>query len=230
MARAGLYSRRQAEELIAQGKVFVDGKKVTVLGTKVDAHVAKIRVKGKPLVSSPTFIYALFHKPKECVVTRSDPEGRNTIYDFLPAQMKNLKPVGRLDYHSEGLLMLTNDGELANKLTHPRFHMNKVYEVKVQPKPAPRQLDRLRAGIMLDGRRTLPTEVSIVRENPETTWIEMKLEEGRNRQIRRMCEKVNLTVKTLVRTQMGPFKLKGIPYGKWIFLPPQVVSSVLFNP
>lgn len=219
IARSGIYSRRQAEKLISEGAVTVDGKKISVLGTKVDPLHAKIYVKGKPIKPQGNFQYLLFHKPKKCVVTRSDPEGRKTVYDFLPKKFFKLKPAGRLDYESEGLILLTNDGRLAQKLTHPQFHLRKVYEVKVQSKPGLRQLERLRKGIMLDGRRTLPAKIEIIRENPKSSWIKMTLREGRNRQIRRMCEKVNLNVKTLIRTEIGPFRLTGIPYGKWRLTP-----------
>lgn len=226
IAASGSYSRRGAEELICQGKVRVNGQKITELGTKVNPATQDIRVRGEKINVPVCFISLLFHKPRECMVTRDDPEGRKTIYDFLPRQFKHLKPVGRLDYHSEGLLLLTNHGELAHRLAHPRFHLQKTYEVKVQPKPAARQLQRIEEGVWLDGRRTLPTQVKVISENPKSAWLEMILEEGRNRQIRRMCEKVGLTVKTLVRTTMGPFRLKGIQRGKYQLIPTEVMEQI----
>lgn len=215
IARSGIWSRREAEDLMRRGKVCVNGKKATLPGTKADSSLSRITVNGKPLWTPRHFDYLLFNKPRKCVVTRSDPEGRKTVYDFLPKKFHHLKPVGRLDYDSQGLLILTNDGALAQKLTHPRFDLEKIYEVKVSPKPGGRQIQRLERGVMIDGLRTRPSVVEVIRENPGSTWLKMTLHEGRNRQIRRMCEKVNLTVKTLVRTEIGPFKLKGLMPGKW---------------
>ncbi len=214
IAQSGVYSRRKAEELIAQGKVIVDGKKITTLGTKVTGH-ERIVVSGKPIHVGRQHEYVVFYKPRKCMVTRDDPEGRTTIYDLLPKVLAHLKPVGRLDYDTEGLLLLTNDGEIAARLTHPRFHIEKIYEVKVTPKPNERQLDRLRLGIMLDGRKTLPAKIEVFDDNPKSTWIRITLKEGRNRQIRRMCEDIGLTVKTLIRTHFGPLDLKAISVGKW---------------
>lgn len=218
IAQSGIVSRREAERLIQAGSVLVNGKKVTVLGTKADSFHDRITVKGKPIHPQAQKEYLLFHKPRKCVVTRDDPEGRKTVYDYLPKKFHHLKPVGRLDYDSQGLLILTNDGQVALELTHPRFAHQKKYEVKVQPKPGLRQLERLRKGIFLDERRTLPAEVRVIRENPLSAWLEFILQEGRNRQLRRMCEKVGLTVKTLIRTEIGPYHLGGIPLGKWKIL------------
>ncbi|MBX7148078.1 rRNA pseudouridine synthase [bacterium] len=215
IANRGKHSRRQAEDLIKAGKVIVDGKKVTTMGVKIDSAHAEIVVLGKKLPPLESYIYLFFHKPRECMVTRSDPEGRKTIYDYLPKKYHKLKPVGRLDFESEGLLLLTNDGELSLKLTHPRYEGRKTYHVKVEGRPSEKQLDRLRKGVVIDDSKTQPVPTTIVEENPKSTWLEMVLSEGRNRQIRKMCEKVFLNVKTLVRVKMGPFKLTGIPYGKY---------------
>lgn len=218
IARSGFYSRRSAEALIRKGLVTVDGVKVTALGLKVDPAFSRITVKGRLLYPKGLSQYLLLHKPRKCVVTRIDPEGRKTVYHLLPKELHHLRPVGRLDYHTEGLLLMTNDGDLAQRMTHPRYAIRKVYEVKVKPKPGRRQMERLAKGILLDGRVTLPAEVKLIRENPRSSWIRIALQEGRNRQVRRMCEKVGLNVATLIRTSMGPLQLKGIPYGGWRLL------------
>lgn len=228
IARSGVVSRRKAEELIRRGEVFVDGKRVTVLGTRIDPEKNRVVVSGKPLRVDRQRIFLLFHKPRKCLVTKFDPEGRKTVYDLIPEKYAHLKPVGRLDYDSEGLILLTNDGEAAHRMAHPRNELNKVYEVKVTPRPGPRQLQRLKGGMVLDGRKTRPAEVEILRENPKSTWLKMTLHEGRNRQIRRMCEKVNLTVKTLIRKEIGPFKITGLEVGGWYEVPGEgVVSNLL---
>lgn len=201
------------------GKVFVDGHKADHLGMKADQKLARISVLGRSVKKSPSdFQYLLLNKPRGCVVTRHDPEGRKTIYHYLPRSFHHLKPVGRLDYHSQGLLLLTDDGALSQQLTHPRFDFQKVYEVKVSPHPSVRQIERLEKGLMLDGRVTKPIFVLVMEQNAKSSWLKMTLQEGRNRQIRRMCDKVGLTVKTLVRVSFGTLNLAGIPSGKWCLL------------
>lgn len=226
IARSGEYSRREAETLMQKGRVIVNGKRITVLGTKVDPQVDSISVNGRLLQKEVGLEYLLFHKPRNCLVTRKDPEGRSTIYDHLPKKWAHLKPVGRLDYDSQGLLLLTNDGALAQRLAHPRYHVNKSYEVKVTPQPGPRQIQRLQNGIFLDDRKTLPARVEILRHNDKSAWISMEIREGRNRQIRRMCEKVGLTVKALKRVCIGPLKLGGLPLGKTKEMTPNQVRQL----
>lgn len=218
IARSSGLSRRQAEEAIAQGKVMLNGKKVTDMGVKADPTKDIISVRGKKISQQTRLQYLVLNKPRGCVVTRDDPEGRKTIYDYLPKVYHQLKPVGRLDYDSQGLVLLTNDGELAQKMTHPRFHVSKTYHVKVTLLPSERQLDRLREGVEIDGRRTQTAQIKIIDENPKSTWLEFVLEEGRNRQIRKMCEKVGLTVKTLIRVSMGSLSLQGLALRKWKLL------------
>ncbi len=224
IAASGHYSRREAEDLITRGLVSVNGKRVTEMGVKCDPLRDAVKVQGRLVASQVKPEYVLFHKPKKCLVTRDDPEGRKTIYDFLPRKYHHLKSVGRLDYDSEGLLLLTNDGELMNKLTHPRAHVAKEYEVKVSPIPTEAKLARLKKGMILDGRKTLPLEASFIEVGDQSAWIKMVLQEGRNRQIRRMCEMVGLTVKKLIRTRVGPFELKGIKRGELRVVP---ISKVI---
>lgn len=219
IAASGHFSRREAEALIEKGKVTLNGKKVTEMGVKCDPHKDVLKVNGQLIIAKPEHQYVLFYKPRKCIVTRNDPEERKTIYDFMPKKFHHLKPVGRLDYDSEGLMLLTNDGELMNKLTHPRAHIAKEYEVKMTPIPSPSQLARFEKGIMLDGRKTLPVEAEIIETNAQSAWVKLVLREGRNRQIRRMCEAVGITVKTLVRTKVGPFEVKGLKRGECRLLP-----------
>lgn len=216
IAKSGICSRRQAEELILLGKVLVNGKRVTEMGVKADPNKDKIKVKGKLINPHKDLMYLIYHKPKKCIVTKSDPEGRITIYDLLPKKYHHLNPVGRLDFNSEGLLLLTNDGDLAQKISHPRHKLNKIYQVKVQGQIKPHQLKKMKDGIIIDGKKTMPCDIEIFRENQNSTWFKIVLQEGRNRQIRKMCEAVGLTVKTLVRTHLGPLNLKGITYGNWL--------------
>lgn len=218
IARSTGVSRRQAEELIRLGKVYVNGHKADVLGMKVDQNLARISVLGRRVLPPSHFQYLLLNKPKGCVVTRHDPLGRKTVYHYLPRSFHHLKPVGRLDYNSQGLLLLTDDGALSQQLTHPRFHFSKVYEVKVSPHPSARQMARLEKGFLLDGRLTQPLSIQVIEKNAKSTWLKMTLKEGRNRQIHRMCDKVGLTVKVLVRVSFGSLNLKGIPSGKWCLL------------
>jgi len=225
MAAAGVASRRKAEELITSGLVSVNGQIVTELGTKADPETDHIKVAGKPLRGAERRVYLLLHKPKGYVTTVSDPEGRPTVLDLVRGVGARLYPVGRLDYLSEGLLLLTNDGELAQTLMHASSHVPKTYLVKVSGKPANDQLNQLRGGVFLpaetkplktrDGEeqrrrsqavRTGPVHIELIRDaaNP---WYEITLIEGRNRQIRRMFEQIGHHVEKIKRVRYGPLQL-----------------------
>lgn len=210
LAARGVASRRAAEELIREGRVSVDGRVVLELGTKVDPERATIRVNGRPL-GRPRPVYLLLNKPRGYLTTASDPEGRRTVYDLLDTK-ERVFPVGRLDMDSEGLLLLTNDGELANHIAHPRYRIDKEYHALVEGTPTPQQLDHLRrGGLPLDGRRTSPAEIGVLERGPEGTWLRVVIHEGRKRQVRRMLEEVGHPVRRLRRVRLGPLTLAGLP-------------------
>ena len=218
LAAAGVASRRKAEELIAAGRVTLNGQVVTELGTKADAERDAIGVDGKPLERRERLVYFLLNKPKGYVTTVSDPEGRPTVMELMKGIATRVYPVGRLDYASEGLLLMTNDGELAQKLTKAASHVPKTYLVKISGKPGEAAMQRLRAGITIgleDGRRvkTSPAKIRLVEDKPNP-WYEVTLIEGRNRQIRRMFATVGFNVEKIKRVRVGPLELDVAP-GKW---------------
>jgi len=211
MAGCGVASRRKAEEMIAAGRVTVNGAVVRELGTKADLDVDTILVDGKRIAKPEKLVYFLLNKPKGYVTTVNDPEGRPTVMDLLGARRERVYPVGRLDYASEGLLLLTNDGALAQQLTKAGSHVAKTYLVKVSGKPEEEKIARLRSGVTIeleDGRRvkTSPAKIRLA-EDVANPWYEVVLIEGRNRQIRRMFEKVGHHVEKIRRVQLGPLKL-----------------------
>jgi 23S rRNA pseudouridine2605 synthase len=215
VAAAGIASRRKAEELITSGRVQVNGKKVTELGSKADPERDHIRVDGKLLKKPEKFRYFMLNKPKGVVTTVSDPEGRPTVMKFFARAGARVFPVGRLDYQSEGLLLMTNDGELANVLTSAASKVEKTYLVKVSGKPTEAELEQLRRGVMIErGRRgeregrvmTQPASISLVRDT-ENPWYEVILTEGKNREIRKMFEEVGHFVEKVRRVGFGPLVL-----------------------
>lgn len=225
IAAAGIASRRKAEELITCGMVSVNGQIVTELGSKADPAVDHIKVAGKPLRGPERHVYLLLNKPKGYVTTVTDPEGRPTVLDLVRAVGARVYPVGRLDYLSEGLLLLTNDGDLAQKLTHASSHVPKTYLVKVSGKPTRDELEKLRAGMFLPPEakplktpagkelkrrsqavRTAPVEIELARDSANP-WYEVTLVEGRNRQIRRMFEQIDHHVEKIKRVRYGALQL-----------------------
>jgi 23S rRNA pseudouridine2605 synthase len=211
MAGSGIASRRKAEGMIAAGRVTLNGKVVTEPGTKADPEQDEICVDGKPLKGRERPRYYLLNKPKGYVTTVSDPEGRPTVMDLLPSRGERVYPVGRLDYASEGLLLITNDGALAQNLMKAGSHVPKKYLVKISGKPDEKAIAKLRAGVTIeldDGRsvRTSPAKVRLV-EDVANSWYELVLMEGRNRQIRRMFERVGHRVEKIKRVQLGPLVL-----------------------
>lgn len=205
LARAGLASRRGAEEYLRAGRVTVNGA-VAGLGDKADPARDAIKVDGRLLKVPTGHRYLLLNKPRGYLVTRSDPEGRPTVFDLLPARTaRGLFPVGRLDFHSEGLLLLTDDGDLAQRVAHPRYGCTKLYRVRVKGRPDRAALDRLRGGILIDGKRTAPARIRLLRgpAAEANAWLEVELSEGRSRQIREMFIRVGHPVKRLRRIAIG---------------------------
>ncbi|MCC7176778.1 MAG: rRNA pseudouridine synthase [Acidobacteria bacterium] len=218
LSTAGVASRRASEQLILEGRVTVNGIVVRELGSKADPAHDDVRVDGRRIRTDVRQRYILMYKPRGYVTTRSDPEGRPTVIDLLGRQVGYIYPVGRLDYDSEGLLLMTSDGALAEQLTHPRHEVERVYEVIVAGAPDEAAIAKLRRGVYLDGRRTGAAEVrrgQTVKSDGVTTKLTMTLYEGRNRQVRRMCQAVGHPVRSLTRVSMGPLRLGRLRPGEW---------------
>ena len=230
IAAAGLASRRHAEELIAAGEVTVNGEVVREPGTKADPARDHIKVRGKlinPLLEKQEKVYVLLNKPRGYLSALSDTEQRPLVSNLVPQSLGRLHPVGRLDFNTEGLLILTNDGELTNHVTSARNHVEKVYEVKVKGVPPEEQVARLRRGIRLDdGVKTAPADIVKTDETKTNTWYEVKLREGRNQQIRRMFDSIGHSVIKLRRVRIGRVTSGGILIGQWRHLTPAEVRSL----
>ncbi|MDT7778697.1 MAG: rRNA synthase [Acidobacteriota bacterium] len=234
IAAAGLASRRHAEELIEAGEVTVNGEVVRVLGTKADPARDHIKVRGRlinPLLEKRENTYVLLNKPRGYLTALSDPEKRPLVSDLVPQSLGRLHPVGRLDFNTEGLLILTNDGELTNYVTAARNHVEKIYEVKVKGVPPEAQVARLRRGVRLeDGTRTAPADIRKVDETDTNAWYEVVLREGRNQQIRRMFDLVGHSVIKLRRVKIGPIVAEGLLVGQWRHLTPAEVKKLKGGP
>src|SRR6266576_2676719 len=230
IAAAGLASRRHAEQLITAGEVTVNGKVVTELGTKADPETDHIKVRGKlinPSLERREKVYVLLNKPKGYLSSVTDPEGRPTVLELLPASLGRLYPVGRLDFNTEGLLLLTNDGEFTNFITAARNKVEKVYEGKVKGLPNEQAIERLRRGVTLeDGSRTAPAKIKRVYETQTNTWFEIILHEGKNQQIRRMFDLIGHSVMKLRRSQIGPLRDDKLKPGTWRKLSEEEVKAI----
>ncbi len=228
MARAGVASRRHCEALIQAGRVTVNGQVVTQLGTKVVPGKDVIEVDGRPLGTPETKVYVMLNKPKGYVSTLYDPQGRPKVIDLLGDEVaQRVYPVGRLDYDTEGLLLLTNDGDLAHGLMHPSRMVKKTYIVKVRGVPGPAKLRALQEGIELEDGPTAPAEVKMLDVRPpNSATLSVRIHEGRNRQVRRMFAALGHEVIHLRRTTLGPLKLGDLPVGEWRYLTDQEVADL----
>jgi len=251
LSQAGVASRRAAEKLIAEGRVSVNGTTIREMGTKADPASDDVRVDGRRIKSAQRVRYILLNKPAGYVTTRSDPQRRPTVIDLLRGVREYVYPAGRLDYDTEGLLLLTNDGDLAARLTHPRHGVERTYEARVAGMPDAQAIERLRNGIALDGRRTLPADVVLLnrgRAGPASAFaatqlrrdkkaghggreerdalLRMTIREGRNRQVRRMCEAVGHPVRALRRVRIGPLEDRTLKPGQWRDLSPAEIRQL----
>lgn len=225
LSGCGVASRRRAEEFIAAGRVTVNGVRATI-GDRADPEQDRILFDGRPVAPRAAPVYLMLHKPRGYVTTLHDEKGRRCVADLVRGVPARVYPVGRLDRESEGLLLLTNDGEFANAMIHPSHHVPKTYRVTVRPGVTEEQLGSLSGGMMIDGRKTAPAHVRILEEQPGRVVLQIVLHEGRNREIRRMCEQLGLETARLKRTAFGPLKLGMLPPGRWRMLTGDEVAAL----
>ena len=226
LARAGVASRRASEELIREGRVRVDGQVVSVLGTKIDPGASRVEVDDRLVqIEPPRWI--MLHKPPGYLCTRSDPEGRPTVYDLMDAEFASLFHVGRLDYMSEGMLLLTNEGDVAEQLLHPRNRVRRRYEVTVAGPVSKSLASRVREGVELDDGLARVEDFRVrPGGRPDQMLLELSLREGRNREVRRLMEVVGLTIHSLKRVEFGPLRLENLPPGSWRSLEPGEIDRL----
>jgi len=231
LAQAGVASRRKAEEMITQGRVSVNGVVITELGAKANPTNDLLEVDGKQVEVTRQKVYIMLHKPEGVVTTVTDPFGRPTVMDLVPSDVR-LFPVGRLDQDTSGLLLMTNDGEWAQKLTHPKHETKKMYLAIVKGVPTAESLRKFRQGIVLDGKKTAPAKVKVIEKQPvkgektENAKLLITIHEGRNRQVRNMCEAIGHKVVSLKRVEIGGLLLDNLAKGKWRHLTPKEVKSL----
>lgn len=218
LARAGFSSRRGAEELIRQGNVTIDGKVVTEMGMRVDPALHRIECNGSPVTQEEEKVYILLNKPTGYLSTLSDPQGRPIVTDLIDGVTARIFPVGRLDYDTEGALLLTNDGELSQQLQHPSFEVNKTYVATVRGNPDGKKIAELEKGIELEGRRTWPARIKVLSAGSKQTTLEIIIHEGRKRQVRKMFAAIGHRVLSLERVAYGGLELGELPRGRYRFL------------
>ena len=226
LSECGVASRRKSEELISMGKVKVNGR-VAQIGDKVNPKRDTVTVNGKKVVSSKNKYYIMLHKPRGFVTTLSDEMDRRCVADLVKDIPERIYPVGRLDKDSEGLLLMTNDGDFANAMMHPKHHVPKTYRVTVRQNVTENMVDQLAVGIVIEGRKTAPADVRVLLKEDTRTVLEIILYEGRNREIRKMCESLGLEVIRLKRTQFGSLKLGMLAQGKYRDLTPEEVHRLM---
>ena len=226
LAESGVASRRKSEELIDQGKVKVNGR-VATIGDKIDPKKDTVTVSGKKIVKTKTFTYVVLHKPRGFITTMSDEKDRKCVAELIKAVEGRVYPVGRLDKDSEGMLLFTNDGAFANAMTHPTKHVPKTYRVTVRPSISEEQITALTQGVIIEDRKTAPAEVRVITKEEGRVVLEIILYEGRNRQIRKMCEEVGLEVARLKRTAIGSIKLGMLKQGAWRHLTEDEVRKLM---
>jgi len=226
IAQAGVASRREADSLIEAGRVRVNGKVVQTLGYKLDDGTDVIEVDGKKISSQRALLYVMLHKPPGYIVTRNDPFKRPTVLDLLPKFPERINPVGRLDFESEGLLLLTNDGDLALRLLHPRYGVKKLYRIKVKGRPEMASLKKIEKGIFLDRKKTAPAKISQIRRGQKASWMDIQIREGRKREVRRMFQAIGHPVLFLKRVRFAELSLGKLRSGQWRYLSNSEVSNL----
>ena len=227
LSQAGAASRRKAEELILAGRVSLNGQVVTELGAKADPENDLVELDGKIVEIALDKIYIMLHKPEGVVTTVTDPFGRVTVMDLVPQGM-GLYPVGRLDYDTSGLLLMTNDGEWTQKLTHPKYEIGKTYIAVVKGIPVAESLRKFRHGVVIDGKKTAPAKIKIITKAPNAKLL-ITIHEGRNHQVRKMCEAIGHKVISLKRVEIGGLALGELPKGKWRALTPKEMKNLVSN-
>ena len=226
LAKAGIASRREAERMVVEGRVSVNGKIVEALGFKADPSRDHIKVDGKRLSPFEPKVILLLNKPRGYLSTVKDPKGRPTIIDLLKNVRWRIYPVGRLDFDAEGLLLLTNDGDLAHLLSHPRFSVPKTYLVKVAGVPDEKKLIRLRRGVMLEDGEARAVSCSLIRQREKNSWVRVVVTEGRNHLVKRMFSAIGHTVLKLKRIEYGPVQLGDLPFGQFRYLTPEEMEKI----
>jgi len=226
LAQAGVASRREVDKMIAEGRIKVNGQVVQVLGYKIDDEKDRVEVDGRRVEREEGLVYLMLNKPQGYLVTLKDNFQRPTIQQLLPSLKQRIFPVGRLDYDSSGLLLMMNDGELAYRLTHPRFKVPKVYLAKVMGEPDPSELARLEKGIYLDGKKTAPAQIAQVKSDPKKSLFKIEIFEGRKREVKRMFQAIGHKVLHLQRIGFGSLRLGSLKAGKWRYLTRKEIDTL----